>query len=104
VPVAASYTSDLAKVERVALAAALSVMKEVPGGDAQFTPLVRFTALSDSAVEFNVVLGVREQPDTFLVVHEFIKKLLERFAAEGIEIPFPTRTLRFSETDRGNRE
>ncbi len=100
VPVSVSYASDLAKVERVTLETASWVMHEVVGGIPQFQPLIRFSELSDTGVEFGVVLGVREQSDASLVIHEFIKRLLERFAAEGIEIPFPTRTLRFSEADR----
>lgn len=104
VPVGVSYSSDLEKVQRVTLEVAAGVMREVPGGLAQSEPLVRYTALSDWAVEFNVILGIREQSDASPVIHEFIKRLYARFAAEGIEIPFPTRTLHISPADSQKKE
>jgi small-conductance mechanosensitive channel len=36
---------------------------------------------------------VAEFADQFLVQHELRKRILRRFQKEGIEIPFPTRTL-----------
>jgi len=93
VPIGVSYTSDLAKVERVTIEVASSVLEEVPGGNREFRPLVRFTALSEYSVNFNVILSVRHYTDQYLIIHEFIKRLFVRFEAEGIEIPFPTRTL-----------
>jgi small-conductance mechanosensitive channel len=31
--------------------------------------------------------------DQYLIKHEFIKRLQTRYKAEGIEIPFPVRTV-----------
>ncbi len=93
VPISVSYRSDLAKVEKVAKEVAAQVMKTVPGGIAAFEPLVRFTSLGDSGVDFNVVLRAQDFGSQFLIKHEFIKAIYERFAAESIEIPFPTRTI-----------
>jgi small-conductance mechanosensitive channel len=104
VPIGVSYTSDLAKVERVTLEVASTILKEVPGGNGEFQPLVRFTQLSEYTVNFNVILSVRHYTDQYLVIHEFIKSLYERFAAEGIEIPFPTRTLRFPPEDHPKKQ
>ncbi|MBN2224781.1 MAG: mechanosensitive ion channel family protein [Deltaproteobacteria bacterium] len=103
VPVGVSYTSDLAKVERVSIEVAALVMKEVPGGVEKFQPLVRFTQLSEYSINFNVILRVHQYTDQYLVIHEFIKRLFERFAAEGIEIPFPTQTLYLSDTDHNKK-
>ncbi len=104
VPIGVSYTSDLAKVERVTLEVASTILKEVPGGNGEFQSLVRFTRLSEYSVNFNVILSVRHYTDQYLVIHEFIKRLYERFAAEGIEIPFPTRTLRFPLEDHPKKK
>lgn len=93
VPVGVAYGSDLERVERVAIEVAQEVMTAVTGGLADFQPAVRFTAFADSAVTFNVVLRVREFADQFLVRHELIKRLHARFRTEGIEIPFPMRTV-----------
>ena len=60
---------------------------------AAFEPLLRFTALGDSAVTFNLVVQVREQPWAGPVRHELIKRLYARFLRDGIEIPFPQRVV-----------
>jgi small-conductance mechanosensitive channel len=99
VPVGVSYTSDLPKVERVTIEVASSTLKEIPGGIETFQPLVRYTQLSDYSINFNVILRIRQYTDQYLIIHEFIKRLMERYDAEGIEIPFPTRTLYLSRTD-----
>lgn len=93
VPVGVGYGSDLEQVERVALEVAREVLATVPGGVADAQPSVRFTAFADSAITFNIGLRVQEFPDQFLVRHELIKRLHARFRAEGIEIPFPMRTV-----------
>jgi small-conductance mechanosensitive channel len=38
-------------------------------------------------------MRARDYVSQYLPVHEFIKRLHERYAKEGIEIPFPIRTL-----------
>jgi len=104
VPVGVSYASDLAGVERVALDVAADTLREVAGGVRDFQPLVRYNRLSEYSVDFSVVLRVAHSTDQYLVVHEFIKRLFDRFRAEGIEIPFPTRTLRFMDSDPPEQE
>jgi small-conductance mechanosensitive channel len=46
-----------------------------------------------SSVDFDVYLHVKEFIDQYSVRHEFIKKLHKRYREEGIEIPFPVRTV-----------
>ncbi len=89
-----AYGSDLAKVERVALEVGREVLRTADGGVASHEPPFRYTAFGESAIQFSVVLRAREFADRPLLVHEFIKRLHARFAAEGIEIPFPQRDLR----------
>jgi small-conductance mechanosensitive channel len=93
VPVGVVYGSDLAKVERVALEVAKDVMATVQGGHSELEPAVRFTAFADSAITFNISMRVREFPAQFLMRHELIKRLYDRFNAEGIEFAYPTRTV-----------
>jgi small-conductance mechanosensitive channel len=88
----------------VALEVAADTLREVPGGVRDFQPLVRYNRLSEYSVDFSVVLRVAHSTDQYLVVHEFIKRLFDRFRAEGIEIPFPTRTLRFMDSDPPDEE
>jgi small-conductance mechanosensitive channel len=96
IPCSVGYGEDLERVEAVTVEVAAGVMRDVPGGVPEFTPLVRYNAFGDSGVAFNAVLRVQEFTDQFLVRHEFIKRLHRRFAEEGIDIPFPQRTVHFS--------
>jgi len=86
-----SYDSDLRKVEKVIEEVAAGVLRETPGGVAGFQPAVRYHTLGDSGINFTVSLRVRQYTDQHLIKHEFLKRLHERFRAEGIEIPLPVR-------------
>ena len=91
--VGVSYDSDLDHVEAVALEVAKQVLAEVDGGVAGKEPIVRYHTFADSSVNFDVRMMVREFESQGPVRHEFIKRLHRRFADEGIEIPFPIRTV-----------
>jgi small-conductance mechanosensitive channel len=93
VEVGVAYSSDLARVERVTIEVGREVMREVEGGVPAFEPFIRYHTFGDSSIQFTVILRTREYTGQYLVKHEFIKRLHQRFRAEGIEIPFPMRTL-----------
>src|SRR5665648_1150584 len=93
VQVGVSYDSDLEHVEEVSIDVARQVMKEAAGGVADAEPLVRFHTFGDFSVGFTVILRVAEFVDQYAVKHVFVKRLHARFREEGIEIPFPIRTV-----------
>lgn len=93
VQVGVSYGSDLAKVERVTIDVGKQVLKKVTGGVPEFEPFIRYHTFSDFSINFTVILRVKEFVDKYLVTHEFIKELHKRYKKEGIEIPFPIRTV-----------
>lgn len=93
VEVGVSYDSDLEMVEEVALAVAREVLEEAEGGMSTQEPLMRFHTFADSSVNFEVRMLVGEFMEQGPVRHEFIKRLHRRFGEEGIEIPFPIRTV-----------
>lgn len=93
VQVGVAYDSDLEQVERVTIDVGREVLREVPGGVPAFEPFIRYHTLGDSSIGFTVILRGREVVDQHLLRHEFIKRLHARYRAEGIEIPFPQRTL-----------
>ena len=101
VPVGVSYASDLEHVERVTIDVAREVMREVPGGVSEFDPFIRYNAFGDSSITFSVILRGREVVDQHLIRHEFIMRLHARYRAEGIEIPFPQRTVHLAGDGRG---
>ena len=92
VEVGVSYDSDLEHVEAVALEVAKRVLAE-GGGVAGNEPVLRFHTFGDSSINFDVRMMVREFESQGPVKHEFIKRLHQRFGEEGIEIPFPIRTV-----------
>jgi small-conductance mechanosensitive channel len=77
----------------VAMEVATQVMQQVEGGVPAAQPSVRFHTFGDSAIQGAVAIRCREFVDQYLVRHEFIKRLKIRFDQEGIEIPFPIRTV-----------
>jgi small-conductance mechanosensitive channel len=93
VEVGVDYASDLRHVERVVTDVGREVMREVPGGVAEFDPFIRYHTFGDSSIDFTVILRAHEFVDQYLIKHEFIKRVHARFTLEGIVIPFPMRTL-----------
>lgn len=93
VQVGVSYDSNLEKVERVTIDVGRQVLKEITGGVPQFDPFIRYHTFSDFSINFSVILRVKEYVDKYLLAHEFIKALHKRYRKEGIEIPFPIRTI-----------
>jgi small-conductance mechanosensitive channel len=93
VPVGVSYDSNLSQVEAVTAAVGREVMATTPGAVPEFEPFIRYNGFGDSSITFNVILRGRTAPDQHVIRHEFIKRLHERYRAEGIEIPFPIRTV-----------
>jgi small-conductance mechanosensitive channel len=91
------YSSDLRKVEKVTCEAAREIMKEVVGGVPEFEPFIRYSAFGDSSIGFTVILRAKEFVDQYLIKHEFIKRLHERYKKEGIVIPYPIRTIHYEQ-------
>ncbi|HEU4990208.1 MAG: mechanosensitive ion channel family protein [Gemmatimonadota bacterium] len=93
VQVGVSYDSDLEHVERVTIDVAREIMRRVEGGVPAYEPSVRFHTFADSSINFSVNLRGTEYVSQYLIKHEFIKALHRRFQQEGIDIPFPIRTV-----------
>jgi small-conductance mechanosensitive channel len=93
VQVGVGYKSDLAHVERVTCEVARQVMQTVGGAAPGHEPIVRFHTFDASSINLSVSLRAKTFVDQYLLRHEFIKALHERYKQEGIVIPFPMRTL-----------
>lgn len=87
------YDSNLEKVEKVTVEVAKEILKSIPGGITNFEPFIRYHTFGDFSINFTVILRVREFVDQYLIKHEFVKKLHERYKKEGIVIPYPIRTI-----------
>ncbi|MDD2689686.1 MAG: mechanosensitive ion channel family protein [Candidatus Omnitrophica bacterium] len=95
------YNSNLKKVEKITCEVAREVMKEVPGGVPEFDPFIRYHTFADFSINFTVILRAKEFVDQYLVKHEFIKRLHERYDKEGIIIPYPIRAVNYKQEKAG---
>ncbi len=94
IPIGVSYSSDPEKVEKVLVEEAKKAVGEIPGllGDPE--PFVRFIpGYGESSLDFTLICQVKEFVDQYLAQHELRKRIFKRFKEEGIEIPFPHRTV-----------
>jgi len=91
--VGVSYDSDLAKVEKLSIEVAKEILASHQGGVVSFEPFVRFYNFGESSIDLKVFLRVTEYANQFLITSEFIKALHKRYNEEGINIPFPIRTV-----------
>lgn len=87
VQLSVEYGEDLQNVERITIDAAKRIMETIPGGVPEFEPSIRYNAVGETGIVLSVNLRVRAYIHQYLVRHEFIKTLMERFKEEGIEIP-----------------
>lgn len=93
-PVSVSYDSDPEAVEGILIEEAVSGAQEIPGLLAEPAPFVRFIpGFGNSSLDFTLICQVAEFVDQYLAQHELRKRIFKRFRQEGIEIPFPIRTL-----------
>jgi small-conductance mechanosensitive channel len=94
IPIGVSYSSDPEKVEQILVEEAKKAVGEIPGllGDPE--PFVRFIpGYGESSLDFTLICQVQEFVDQYLAQHELRKRIFKRFKEEGIEIPFPHRTV-----------
>jgi len=93
VGVGVHYDSDLEQVERVTVDVAREIMQHDAAGVPGFEPFIRYHTFGDFSINFNVIMRAKDWPSSHLVKHAFIKKLHVRYAKEGIQIPYPMRTI-----------
>ena len=95
IPVQASYGSDPSQVERALLDVTREAAQEGLAGLLLNPPPSVFLnpGFGDSSLDFSLNLNVRRFEDQVPVQSELRKRILARFAKEGITMPFPTRTI-----------
>jgi small-conductance mechanosensitive channel len=94
VPIGVSYDSDPEHVERILIEEAHKAARDVPGLLADPAPVARFLpGFGESSLNFTLVCQVAEFTDQYIAQHELHKRIFKRFREEGIEIPFPIRTV-----------
>jgi len=89
VPVGVAYGSDIDKVKLALLQAADAVedvLRQPP-------PQVRFREFGDSAINFDLLVWIREPHSHQHIRSQTNFEILSAFASHGIQIPFPQRDL-----------
>lgn len=93
------YDSDPGMVEKVLVEEATMATGEIKGLLSEPAPFVRFIpGFGSSSIDFTLICQVEEFVDQYLVQHELRKRIFKRLKKEGIEIPYPTRTVRIKNT------
>ena len=99
-----AYDSDLEQVERVTLEVARAVQEKWDDYDPNIVgsplhPAVLYQDFGESSINFWAVLHASVYTKQLKIKHEFIKAVTKRYREEGIEIPFPIRTIVLPEED-----
>lgn len=94
IPIGVSYSSDPEHVEAVLVEEAKSAIGAIDNLMDEPAPYVLFMpGFGDFSLDFTLVVHVRSYVDQFQVQHQLRKRIFARFRKEGIEIPFPIRTV-----------
>ncbi|MFH1578864.1 MAG: mechanosensitive ion channel family protein [Thermoplasmatota archaeon] len=86
-----AYGSDITKVRKIiseAIDASPHILKDEP-----LKPIIRFDAMSESSLDFFVLVWLDSRDNRFAVTDYLNTEIYKRFNEAGIEIPFPQRTV-----------
>lgn len=89
VPITISKENNLDKVEALCIKVANTVINDVDGTVKENEPVVRFNALSEAGISFNVIVKAEEFSNQYIIKHEFIKRLHNAFIENDIEFSLP---------------
>jgi small-conductance mechanosensitive channel len=95
IQVGVAYGTDPQKVETALFDVAKQAAKDGLEGFLDTpAPTVRLIpGFGDSTLNFTLNFSVRRFVDQYLVQSELRKRIIQRFADDGIDMPFPTRTI-----------
>ncbi len=94
IPISVGYSTDTERLEGILLQVVRDAIKEVPGLLPEPAPAVRFMpGFGASSLDFTLICQIRDFADQVNVQHEIRKRVLRRFREEGIEIPYPQKTV-----------
>jgi len=98
--VSVGYGTDIDQVERIIERVGTELEEDPEWGSKILEPprLLRVEALADSGITLKILATVRA-PERWAVSGELRRRLLDAFAREGVEIPFPHRVILSRSTD-----
>ncbi|HQW85094.1 MAG TPA: mechanosensitive ion channel family protein [Ferruginibacter sp.] len=93
VEIGVDYKSNLQHVEMITKEVIQETLAAMEEGVKGTEPTIRFYSFDESSIKLKAFLRVKDYSSQFAVKSEFIKRLHERYNKEGINLPFPTRTV-----------
>ena len=93
IPVSIGYESDLELASKIIIEVAKDLQNNMDEINKGTEPSFKFRSFGESGIDLAVYFRCNKYGDQNPIIHEFIKKIHKRFDKEGINIPFPTRTI-----------
>ncbi len=88
-----AYGSDVDRVKEILI----ECSRNVPHASEEQPPVVRFVAMGESSLDFQVLVWVKHPVFRGRVRDEINTRIYKSLAEAGIEIPFPQRDLHIKE-------
>lgn len=93
IPLGVGYSSDLDQVGKVVMEVANDLATKMEEINKDSEPSFKFRSFGESSIDLAVYFRGNKYGDQNPIIHEFIKNIHKRFFQEGIEIPYPIRTI-----------
>ena len=93
IPIGVSYDSDLEKVGRIITEVSNNIHEKMDEVNKEAEPSFKFRGFGESSIDLAVYFRGNKYGDQNPIIHEFIKEIHTRFEKEGVDIPFPVRTI-----------
>jgi small-conductance mechanosensitive channel len=90
--ISVGFSEDPERVEAILRDEVRRAIQELPGAEKGFEPIIRFS-MGEYSLNFTVVWKAVNVMERGVLQHEMAKRVFRRLRAEGVEIPFPVRTL-----------
>ncbi|MEM4255168.1 MAG: mechanosensitive ion channel family protein [Candidatus Norongarragalinales archaeon] len=98
-----SYSTNLDKLKKSLETCFENVKKRSGVVDESFFPVLRFVNFGDSSLQFRYIFQAKSFDDSFPLATEMRFEMVKQFRKDGIEIPFPIRTVYLKGEKRGKR-
>ena len=93
IPIGVGYNSNLDHVSEIIMDVANDLYTRLDEINKDAKPSFKFRGFGESSIDLAVYFRGNKYGDQNPIVHEFIKNIHDRFKKEGIEIPYPVRTI-----------
>ncbi len=90
--ISVGFSEDPERVEAILRDEVRRAIQDLPGAEKGFEPIIRFS-MGEYSLNFTVIWKAVNVMERGVLHHEMAKRVFRRLRSEGVEIPFPVRTL-----------